>query len=229
MAAGRGCLRPLRRAPRDGRRAGVAVAMVRAFVLHTLGGPAPPAAAPGPAAAPPPRCRVLYARAYEAPGEGAPARQRLRRKEQLLAVARQVTSQCRLLQAAAGRAASLAPPQLPDEPVSLQAAPGGLFRLRPGDPFSGPATVVWLAVLALGFALVCEPHENLLLAESTLRRLARRLLGALRLLGPGAEALLRAGHAEALLDRLLPHGQLLFLGEAAAQALEREAPAKALR
>uniref|UniRef100_A0A8C4K9F7 Adaptor related protein complex 5 subunit sigma 1 n=1 Tax=Dromaius novaehollandiae TaxID=8790 RepID=A0A8C4K9F7_DRONO len=133
------------------------------------------------------------------------------------------------LPAAAGRAASPAPPQLPDEPVSLQAAPGGLFRLRPGDPFSGPATVVWLAVLALGFALVCEPHENLLLAESTLRRLARRLLGALRLLGPGAEALLRAGHAEALLDRLLPHGQLLFLGEAAAQALEREAPAKALR
>ncbi|XP_067153366.1 LOW QUALITY PROTEIN: AP-5 complex subunit sigma-1 [Apteryx mantelli] len=209
--------------------------MVRAFVLHTLGGPAP-AAAPGPAAAataaappPPPRCRVLYARAFGAPAEGPPGRQRLRRKEQLLVLSRQVDSQCRLLQAAAGRAAAPTLPQLPDEPVSLQAAPGGLFRLPAGDPFAEPATVVWLAVLALGFALVCDPHENLPLAESTLRRLAQRLLGSLRLLSPGSAALLRADSAEALLDRFLPHGQLLFLNEPFVQALDRELGARAAR
>ncbi|XP_062430467.1 LOW QUALITY PROTEIN: AP-5 complex subunit sigma-1 [Rhea pennata] len=178
---------------------------------------------------PPPRCRVLYARVFGPPAEGAPARQRLRRKEQLLAVARQVDSQCRLLQAAAGRAAAPALPQLPDEPVSLQAAPGGLFRLPAGDPFAGPTTVVWLAVLALGFALVCDPHENLLLAETTLRRLAQRLLSSLRLLSPGTDVLLRADKAEVLLDHFLPHGQLLFLNEQFVQALDRELSAKASR
>ncbi|XP_025926401.1 AP-5 complex subunit sigma-1, partial [Apteryx rowi] len=142
---------------------------------------------------------------------------------------RQVDSQCRLLQAAAGRAAAPTLPQLPDEPVSLQAAPGGLFRLPAGDPFAEPATVVWLAVLALGFALVCDPHENLPLAESTLRRLAQRLLGSLRLLSPGSAALLRADSAEALLDRFLPHGQLLFLNEPFVQALDRELGARAAR
>uniref|UniRef100_A0A8B9PQX3 Adaptor related protein complex 5 subunit sigma 1 n=1 Tax=Apteryx owenii TaxID=8824 RepID=A0A8B9PQX3_APTOW len=143
--------------------------------------------------------------------------------------AQQVDSQCRLLQAAAGRAAAPTLPQLPDEPVSLQAAPGGLFRLPAGDPFAEPATVVWLAVLALGFALVCDPHENLPLAESTLRRLAQRLLGSLRLLSPGSAALLRADSAEALLDRFLPHGQLLFLNEPFVQALDRELGARAAR
>lgn len=50
--------------------------MVRAFVLLAPGGPAP--------------CRVLYARTFGTPPGAAPGgpRQRLRRKEQLLVVAR---------------------------------------------------------------------------------------------------------------------------------------------
>ncbi|NXP30971.1 AP5S1 protein, partial [Leiothrix lutea] len=169
-------------------------------------------------------CRLLYARTFRTPPGTAPggSRQRLLRKEQLLAVARQVASQCQLLQSSLGRPSSPQLPQLPDEPMSLQDAPGGLFQLRPGDPFPERVTVVWLSVLALAFALVCEPQENLSLAEITLRRLAPRLLLSLRLLGPGADVLLRPDAADGLLDRLLPHGQMLFLNERFLQAMDRE-------
>ncbi|KAM6360859.1 AP-5 complex subunit sigma-1 [Alca torda] len=201
--------------------------MVRAFVLLALGGPGPPRPAP---------CRVLYARAFgtppetdNPPGTGDPTRQRLRRKEQLLAVARQVASQCQLLQSSSGRPSSPQLPQLPDEPMSLQDAPGGLFQLAPGDPFPERVTVAWLSVVALAFALVCDPQENVSLAEITLRRLAPRLLASLRLLGPGADVLLRPETADVLLDRLLPHGQMLFLNEHFLQAVDREMGIKASR
>lgn len=99
--------------------------------------------------------------------------------------------------------------------------------MPPGDPFPERVTVVWLSVLALAFALVCEPQENLSLAEITLRRLAPRLLLSLRLLGPGADVLLRPDAADGLLDRLLPHGQMLFLNERFLQAMDRELGIKA--
>lgn len=140
---------------------------------------------------------------------------------------RQVASQCQLLQSSLGRPSSPQLPQLPDEPMSLQDAPGGLFQMPPGDPFPERVTVVWLSVLALAFALVCEPQENLSLAEITLRRLAPRLLLSLRLLGPGADVLLRPDAADGLLDRLLPHGQMLFLNERFLQAMDRELGIKA--
>ncbi|XP_072717981.1 AP-5 complex subunit sigma-1 [Ciconia boyciana] len=203
--------------------------MVRAVLLLALGGPDPP----GPAPPGPAPCRVLYARTFGTPpgtppAPGDPPRQRLRRKEQLLAVARQVTSQCRLLQSSSGCPSSPTP-QLPDEPMALQDAPGGLFQLPPGDPFPERVTVAWLSVLALAFALVCDPQENLSLAEITLRRLAPRLLASLRLLGPGADVLLRPETADLLLDRLLPHGQMLFLNERFLQAMDREMGIKASR
>lgn len=142
---------------------------------------------------------------------------------------RQVASQCQLLQASLGRPSSPQLPQLPDEPMSLQDAPAGVFQMPPGDPFPERVTVVWLSVLALAFALVCEPQENLSLAEITLRRLAPRLLLSLRLLGPGADVLLRPDAADGLLDRLLPHGQMLFLNERFLQAMDRELGLKVSR
>ncbi|CAN0025689.1 unnamed protein product [Bubo scandiacus] len=201
--------------------------MVRAFLLLALGGRDPP----GPAPSGPAPCRLLYSRAFGTPPETPPGtpRQRLRRKEQLMAVARQVVSQCRLLQSSLGRPSSPQLPQLPDEPISLQDAPGGLFQLPPGDPFPEGVTVAWLSFLALAFALVCDPRENLALAEITLRRLAPRLHTSLRLLGPGADVLLRPEAADLLLERFLPHGQLLFLNERFLQALDRELGTKTPR
>lgn len=62
--------------------------MVRAFILLTLGGADPPAT-PGHAPPSPAPCRLLYARTFgNPPRPGGPPRQRLRRKEELLAVAR---------------------------------------------------------------------------------------------------------------------------------------------
>lgn len=101
--------------------------------------------------------------------------------------------------------------------------------MPPGDPFPERVTVVWLSVLALAFAVVCEPRENLSLAEITLRRMAPRLLLSLRLLGPGADVLLRPDAVDGLLDRLLPHGQMLFLNECFLQAIDRELGIKASR
>ncbi|XP_014822212.1 PREDICTED: AP-5 complex subunit sigma-1 [Calidris pugnax] len=141
----------------------------------------------------------------------------------------QVASQCQLLQSSSGRPSAPQLPQLPDEPVLLQDAPGGLFQLPPGDPFPERVTVAWLSVVALAFALVCDPQENLSLAEITLRRLAPRLLASLRLLGPGADVLLRPETIDVLLDRFLPHGQMLFLNELFLQAVDREMGIKASR
>lgn len=82
--------------------------------------------------------------------------------------------------------------------------------------------MVWMGVLSLGFALVLDTHENLLLAESTLRLLVRLLLDHLRLLTPGNNFLLRSDRIEGILTRFLPHGQLLFLNDQFVQDLEKE-------
>ncbi|XP_030306382.1 AP-5 complex subunit sigma-1 [Calypte anna] len=198
--------------------------MVRAFLLLALGGPGPPGTprTPGPPGTDPP-CRLLYARTFRNPPGNppeSPERQRLRRKEQLLAVGRQVASQCQLLQAASGR--SPPPHPLPEGSLSLQEAPGGVFQLPPGDLFPQRTRVTWLSFLALAFALICDPEENLSLAEITLRRLAPRLMVALRVLGSGAEVLLRPDAADGLLDHLLPQGQMMFLNQGLLQALDRE-------
>ncbi|KFV94112.1 AP-5 complex subunit sigma-1, partial [Eurypyga helias] len=82
--------------------------------------------------------------------------------------------------------------------------------------------VAWISVSALALALVCDPPENLSLAEITLRRLAPRLLASLRLLGSGADVLLRPDTPDILLRRLLPHGRMLFLNDRFLQAVDRE-------
>lgn len=193
--------------------------MVHAFLIHTLR--APQAEDSG-------LCRVLYSCVFGAensPDDPRPhgaERDRLQRKEQILAVARQVESMCRLQQQASGRPPADLQPQPSEEPMPLHEAPRGAFRLAAGDPFWEPRTVVWLGVLSLGFALVLDAHENLLLAENTLRLLARLLLDHLRLLSAGTNLLLRADRIEGILTRFLPHGQLLFLNDQFVQSLEKE-------
>uniref|UniRef100_A0A8D0HJM8 Adaptor related protein complex 5 subunit sigma 1 n=1 Tax=Sphenodon punctatus TaxID=8508 RepID=A0A8D0HJM8_SPHPU len=194
--------------------------MVHAFLVHTL------RCRPADEGFP---CRVLYARVFSAERleEAESGRQeleteRLGRKEQVLAVARQVDSMCRLHHQASGRPASDLLLQLPDEPISLQDSPSGVFRLPPGDPFGESKTVLWLGVLSLGFALVCDPRENLSLAENTLRLIAKCLLDHLKLLSPGNDVLLKADRTETVLGKFLPHGQLLFLNDQFVLGLERE-------
>ncbi|KAF3824704.1 hypothetical protein GH733_010038 [Mirounga leonina] len=190
--------------------------MVHAFLIHTLR--APQAQDTG-------LCRVLYSCVFGAensPDDPRPhgaERDRLLRKEQILAVAREASVK---LQQASGRTLMDLQPQSSDEPVPLHEAPLGAFRLAAGDPFQEPRTVVWLGVLSLGFALVLDAHENLLLAEGTLRLLARLLLDHLRLLTPSTNLLLRADRIEGILARFLPHGQLLFLNDQFVQGLEKE-------
>ncbi|XP_030348589.1 AP-5 complex subunit sigma-1 [Strigops habroptila] len=195
--------------------------MVRALVLVARGGKGGAGHAP---------CRVLCARSFGDPLPGDPppdpARERLRRREQIAAVARQVTTQCHLLQS------SLAPSSsshVPADPVSLRNAPCGVFQLPPGDPFPERVLVPWLQVGALALALVCDPEENLTLAELTLRRLAPRFLSSLRLLEPGADVLLQPDTAHGLLEHLLPHGEMLFLNEGFRQALDQEMGIKRAR
>lgn len=196
--------------------------MVHAFLIHTLH-PRPGAEAG--------LCRVLYSRVFgserldqspEEPGPHDLEKERLGRKEQILAVARQVDSTCKLLHQVSGRPASDFPVQLPDEPISLQDAPCGVFRLPPGDPFCENKTVLWLGVLSLGFALVCDPQENLMLAENTLRLVVKYLLEHLKLLNQGSDVVLKADKTEIILSKFLPHGQLLFLNDQFVQGLEKE-------
>lgn len=74
-----------------------------------------------------------------------------------------------------------------EEALALQEADSGAVRLRAGDPFTEETSALWLGVQSLGFTLVCEPHENLLLAEGTLRNLTRHCLEHLHMLGQGSE------------------------------------------
>lgn len=98
---------------------------------------------------------------------------------------RQVHSAVSLSREASGRLlVELVPGE---EALALQEADSGVVRLRSGDPFSEEMSALWLGVQSLGFVLVCEPHENLLLAEGTLRNLTRHCLEHLHMLGPGSE------------------------------------------
>lgn len=83
---------------------------------------------------------------------------------------------------------------LGEEAVALGEAEFGVLRLSPGEPFPVERTVLWLGVQNLAFSLVCDMHENLLLAEGTLRNLARHCMEELRLLGPGSEVRQHSHH-----------------------------------
>ncbi|ETE56483.1 Protein C20orf29, partial [Ophiophagus hannah] len=141
-----------------------------------------------------------------------------------LCVHRQVETACRLQLSLSGKRPSehLHQP-LPEEAVSLQEIPFGVFRLPAGEPFSEDKTVLWLGVQSLAFALVCDPDENLMLAEGTLRLLVKALLEHLKLLTTGSsDVLLKVDRTEAVLEKFLPHGQLLFLNDQFVVGLERE-------
>ncbi|XP_078455537.1 uncharacterized protein LOC144721623 isoform X1 [Lampetra planeri] len=123
----------------------------------------------------------------------------------------------------------------------------GALRLPAGDPCDSELRALWLplpgdgggggagpaaappaaAASVLALTLLCEEHDNMTLAESTLRHVRHALLE--RLLPPvapaaalGCEALLQADRVDAVLAALLPFGQLLFLNHQFVQSVERE-------
>ncbi|XP_072314167.1 AP-5 complex subunit sigma-1 [Eucyclogobius newberryi] len=190
--------------------------MVRCFLIHTVCGLS--ALGPGDS-------RVLYSRVFgpdppEQSQNQDPEQRRLLQKERLAVVARQVRSAVSLSRDASGRQLVEVVPG--EEALALQEADAGVARLRAGQPFSGEMSALWLSILNLGFTLVCEPHDNLLLAEGTLRTLARLCVEHLHMLGQGSEVLLKSNRVDFMLSRLLPHGQLLFLNHKFAQSLEKE-------
>ncbi|XP_062378710.1 AP-5 complex subunit sigma-1 [Sardina pilchardus] len=166
--------------------------------------------------------RVLYSRVFgpEDNPETDPERRRLLQKERLLHLARRVRTAVGLYRDAAGGACVEC--VLGEEAVALGEAEFGVLRLSAGEPFAVERTVLWLGVQNLAFSLVCDAHENLLLAEGTLRNLARHCMEELRLLGPGSEILLKSDRIDALLHRYLPHGQLLFLNHRFTHLLDKE-------
>ncbi|XP_061750940.1 AP-5 complex subunit sigma-1 [Nerophis ophidion] len=197
--------------------------MVRCFIIHTV---CPiNALAPG-------ESRVLYSRVFgldEAVFHAGQQRQltpqerRLLSAEKVSVVARQVHSAVSMCRDASGCPLMEMLPG--EETLALQDADSGVVRLRSGDPFSEETSALWMAVQNLGFVLVCESHENLLLAEGTLQNLTRQCLEHLHMLGQGSEVLLKSNRIDVLLSRLLPHGQLLFLNHRFAQSLEKDVAA----
>ncbi|KAM6960769.1 AP-5 complex subunit sigma-1 [Aplochiton taeniatus] len=194
--------------------------MVHSFLIHTVCPIATLASG---------ESRILYSRVF-GPEESVltadelnSEERRLLQREKLAVVARKVRTAVSLSREAAGRV--MVEVVLGEELVALQEADSGVLRLRDGDPFLGEKSALWLGVQSLGFVLVCEAHENLMLAEGTLRNLTRNCLEQLRMLGPGSEVLLKSDRIDVLLDRMLPHGQLLFLNHRFANSLEKEVTA----
>ncbi|XP_042180986.1 AP-5 complex subunit sigma-1 [Oncorhynchus tshawytscha] len=193
--------------------------MVQCFLIHTVNPVS--TLAPG-------ESRVLYSRVF-GPEEGAltgadselgQEKRRLLQNEKVAVVARQVRSAVTLSREASGRV--LVETVLGEELVALQEADSGVQRLGRGEPWAGERSALWLGVQSLAFTLVTEPHENLLLAEGTLKSITRHCLEHLRMLGSGSEVLLKSDRIDVLLHRLLPHGQLLFLNHRFTQSLEKE-------
>ncbi|XP_037551195.1 AP-5 complex subunit sigma-1 [Nematolebias whitei] len=160
--------------------------MVRCFLIHTVRPVSALSAG---------ESRLLYSRLF-GPDEAAlterqralsPEERRLLHKEKMSAVARQVRSAISLSREASGRLLVETVPG--EEALAMQDADSGVVRLRARDPFTAEMSALWLGVQSLGFTLVCEPHENLLLAEGTLRNLTRHCLENLHMLGQGSEAL----------------------------------------
>uniref|UniRef100_A0A3Q3A5J1 Adaptor related protein complex 5 subunit sigma 1 n=1 Tax=Kryptolebias marmoratus TaxID=37003 RepID=A0A3Q3A5J1_KRYMA len=196
--------------------------MVRCFLIHTV---CPVSALSAG------ESRVLYSRVFgpdesvltEQQRELSPEERRLLHKEKISVVA-QVRSAIFLSREASSQL--LVETVLGEEAVAMQDADSGVVHLRVGDPFTAEMSALWLGVQSLGFTLVCEPHENLLLAEGTLRNLTRHCLENLHMLGQGSEqVLLKSNRIDVLLSRLLSHGQLLFLNHRFTQILEKEASA----
>ncbi|XP_012682268.2 AP-5 complex subunit sigma-1 [Clupea harengus] len=187
--------------------------MVCGFLIHTISSVSALSAGGS---------RVLYSRVFgpEDNTEADPERRRLLQKERLLALARRVRTAVCLYRDAAGT--SCVECVLGEEAVALGEAEFGVLRLSAGEPFPAERTVLWLGVQNLAFTLVCEMHENLLLAEGTLRNIARHCMEELRLLGPGSEILLKSDRIDALLHRYVPHGQLLFLNHRFTHILDKE-------
>uniref|UniRef100_UPI00398F3F9D AP-5 complex subunit sigma-1 n=1 Tax=Pristiophorus japonicus TaxID=55135 RepID=UPI00398F3F9D len=181
-------------------------------------------------------CRPLYTRLYgadsprEAGGQaGGPAASqlrhqlhRLRGKEQLAAVGRQVKSSCILARQAANKVLPDFGCVIGEESAGPQDPDLGVFRLPAGDLFAEETTVVWMAVLSLGFALICDPCENLMLAENTLRLLVKYFTEHLRLLVHSNDVVLKTDRIEAIVNTFLPHGQLMFINCCFIQSLEKE-------
>ncbi|XP_043920015.1 AP-5 complex subunit sigma-1 isoform X2 [Protopterus annectens] len=171
-------------------------------------------------------CRVLYSQTFGSERSESrnkdPEEERCYRKEQIFAVARQVKSACTLSRQAMGKSQSAFAFPPSDEVVALQEADFGVFRLPPGDPFSESKTVLWLGIQSVGFALVCDPYENLMLAENSLKMIVRYLLEYLRLLSQGSDIMLKADKIEIILNKFLPCGQLLFINHRFVYSIERE-------
>uniref|UniRef100_A0A9R1SD47 Adaptor related protein complex 5 subunit sigma 1 n=2 Tax=Cyprinus carpio TaxID=7962 RepID=A0A9R1SD47_CYPCA len=152
--------------------------------------------------------RILYARVFgpeTGAGKFTPEQRRLMHVEKLHVLARPVRSAVAQSREASGGLSD-----------------SGVFSLGNAELFPERSLVLWLEVQSLAFTLLCRPHENLLLAEGGLRNIARHCLEELRLLGPGAEVLLKSDRVDALLHRLLPHGQLLFLNHRFDLTLDKE-------
>ncbi|XP_069779631.1 AP-5 complex subunit sigma-1 [Narcine bancroftii] len=198
--------------------------MVRGFVLLALGRG---------------RSRVLYSRLFaaeEPPGgrrEEAPApgseqpglglqRRRLRAKERLVAVARQVSSSCILVRQAADKPLCESGSAIGEESIGFPEPDLGVFRLSAGDVFTEETIVVWMGVLSLGFALICDLNENLMLAENTLRLLVKYFKEHLKLFVQSNDIVLKTDKIEAILNMFLPHGQLMFINCCFLQSLEKE-------
>ncbi|XP_062901200.1 AP-5 complex subunit sigma-1 [Mobula hypostoma] len=212
--------------------------MVRGFVLLTLGrgrtrllysrlfGPkGPPVELPVPASS---REAELGAPVSDQASHGL-QRDRLRAKEQLMAVARQVSSSCILARQVADKPLPDSGAALGEESIGFQEPDLGVFRLPAGDIFAEETTVVWIGVHLLGFALICDTYENLMLAENTLRLLVRYFKEHLRLFNHSNDIVLKTDRIEAILNTFLPHGQLMFLNCCFIQSLEKELNASMLK
>lgn len=98
----------------------------------------------------------------------------------------------------------------------------GLFRICPNDPFTNEQIVVWKVTNGIGYALICDPAENLSLAEYVIDVLIRLIIDNITQEMTGPKILLEGEKIVAILHVFLPSGTLLFMNHRIVRHLEKD-------
>eukprot|EP00743_Colponemidia_sp_Colp-15_P007675 GILK01008308.1.p1 GENE.GILK01008308.1~~GILK01008308.1.p1 ORF type:complete len:203 (-),score=11.93 GILK01008308.1:82-690(-) len=114
---------------------------------------------------------------------------------------------------------------------SLDTNREGVFRIPADSSFSEPKFVVWQQSDSIAYTLICEPYENLLLANNFISLFITTLRDHFRV-GPTVLATEIVSHPDDILvflSHFLPCGQLLFTNLHLAKHLASVAEAELLR
>ena len=197
--------------------------MVYAFIIHTLLPPVP---------------KILYSCVFGSEtidsdiGEDSVGGIRSATKEQIVEVALEIQSQYNFRTSVSGRSyeANMQALQnegtLPELELGFVRFPCGRQAGSDGKSSGRVKTAVWLGALNCAFVLLCDAHENRVLAEHALKVLVKHLHEHCRVFHQPADVPGKVDRVALVLNQFLPGGQLLVMNHRLLRQFEKELDVK---